>query len=197
MRRRSRGSRGWTLPELLAAVVIVAILAVIAIPAYRSLIVSSYKAEPARVLGAIRTAQEGYKGVHLRYAQPSAALGVPGTTTNCYPTDTPGRKTVGWGALCPTCGGTVEWRELDVKVDGPVMYGYSAVAGLPGVAPPAVTLRLRAGPTSMTWAARPGYDTAAWYVMSAVGDVAGDGNACMVLGTSLAPRELFFEAQCQ
>ena len=198
-RRARRRQGGFSLPEVLAAVVIIAILSVIAIPAYRSLVSSAAKAEPARVLHAIRTAEEAYKGAQTRYGQPSGALATLLSCANCYPMVAPTKTKVGWGAACTTCGrpaGMPDWPELDVKVEGPVMYGYTVVTGLPGVAPPAVTLRLAGGAQAMVWPTRPGWETTDWYAMMARGDVSGEGTPCLVLGNSFN-TQLAFEVECQ
>lgn len=195
--RRRASAGGWTLPELLAAVVIVGILAVIAIPAYRSLVKSSRFAEPARTLQSIRVAQERYHQANSKYAHLSASHCLAGSLTNCYPTTTPGAKLVGWGGPCAGCGGTVDWPELDLRLDGPVMFGYGVMAGAPGVAPAGpITMRLKQGPVTVSFNAAPGYNTMDWFVMTATGDPDGSGAYCTVLGSSFT-TELTTEVDCQ
>jgi prepilin-type N-terminal cleavage/methylation domain-containing protein len=202
-RAKIRGTAGWTLPELMAALVIIAILSVIAVPTYRSLVRSSHNAEAARVLQAIRTAQERWKGGQGdgSYANLSGAISTVGSTANAYPTNAPSNALVSWAKTslpwCTWCGGTVDWSEVDVKIGDPVVrFGYSSVAGAPGASPPAIAMRVTSStPQTITWPAAPGFQTSAWFVMTAVGDPTGDGTPCMVMGSSFN-TELTFEGAC-
>jgi type II secretory pathway pseudopilin PulG len=181
----------------MAAVVIVGILAVIAIPAYRSLVSASRNAEAPRVLQAVRVAEERYKTLNHRYAGLSSALGVPSDCSTCYPAPAPATVRRGWGGPCSGCGGAVDWREMDVKVDGPVLFGYTVLQGNVGTvpAPSPLPMRLKQGSVNVSWPTLPGFQTQEWFIMTAVGDVDGDGSACMVMGSSFN-TELTFEVDC-
>lgn len=88
MRRRVR-MRGLTLIELLIAMVIVAVLATIAIPSYRSHIVRTQRTDAISALLNVQAAQEKYFLQHNRYtnqltAAPPAGLGLRDTSENGY-----------------------------------------------------------------------------------------------------------------
>ncbi len=65
----SRGSRGFTLVELMIVVAIVGILATLAVVGYRKLIQSSHVSEATGMVQNIRVAQEGYHSETQQYAQ--------------------------------------------------------------------------------------------------------------------------------
>lgn len=187
----NHGARGFTLPELMAAVVIVGVLAVMALPAYRYLVASSRNAEAARVLESIRIGQEKYLFMNNQYADVSPALGTPADCSPCYPSQAPDNRKFGWGGWCPTC--YIQWYQMPVTVQEPVMFGYSTIARFAGQAPPSLTMRMKQGTSAITWPTSTQVQD--YYVMTAVGDTDGDGNRCMVVGSSLS-NELIFEADC-
>jgi type IV pilus assembly protein PilE len=65
-------NRGFTLVELLACIVIAALLATLALPAWRATVTRSYRADAAAALYALGAAQERYRLVHGRYADRAA-----------------------------------------------------------------------------------------------------------------------------
>jgi type IV pilus assembly protein PilE len=82
---RRRRPRGFTLVELLIAIVIVAILSAIAIPGYRSYVQRAQRTEAKAALLRIQGAQEKFFVQYNRYAAalapaPPDGLGVPRTT---------------------------------------------------------------------------------------------------------------------
>lgn len=60
--------RGFTLVELLICIVIAALLATIALPSWRDVVMRSRRADAAAALYAMAAAQERYRLVHGRYA---------------------------------------------------------------------------------------------------------------------------------
>jgi type IV pilus assembly protein PilE len=66
---QDRSRRGFTLAELLTALVVVAILAAVAIPMWRVHLLRVRRAEAAAALIAIQAAQDRYFGRHARYAK--------------------------------------------------------------------------------------------------------------------------------
>ena len=80
-----RLQRGFTLVELLVAVVIAAILMAIAVPSYRSYVQRTQRTEARQSLSQARAAQERYFLQYNRYAavveaSPPVGLGLAGTT---------------------------------------------------------------------------------------------------------------------
>jgi type IV pilus assembly protein PilE len=65
--------RGFTLIEVLTALVVVAVLAAIAIPTWRNHLLRVRRADAISALTAIQAEQDRYFGIHARYAD-SAAL---------------------------------------------------------------------------------------------------------------------------
>jgi type IV pilus assembly protein PilA len=157
-----RGSRGFTLVEMMIVVAIVGILATLAVVGYRKLIQSSHVSEATGMVQNIRVAQEGYHSETQQYANVSVNL------QSYYPLNPPVFQTVtAWGGPCTVCN-AVSWSALPVHVDGPVMFGYATIAGTAGTAPIA--------PTNLATAVVfPATSTMDWYVIEADGDL--DGNA--------------------
>jgi type IV pilus assembly protein PilE len=61
-------SRGFTLLELLACVLIAALLAGLALPSWRGLLLRAQRADASAALYAVAAAQERYRLIHGRYA---------------------------------------------------------------------------------------------------------------------------------
>ena len=173
-KRSRRASRGFTLVEMAIVVVIVGILAVIAVVAYRKLINSAHMSEATHMVNGIRVAQEAYHAETQTYLNVSTAL----TVGSLYPQQTPTRVKTGWGGPCGWCN--AQWTSLPVHADGSVMYGYATMAGQAGGAPPAPPT---VNGTSMN-VTFPATTVTDWYVISAFGDVDGNGFYSAVLGQS-------------
>jgi type IV pilus assembly protein PilE len=60
--------RGFTLVELLVCVVVAGLLATIALPSWRGLVMRTYRSDAAAALYALAAAQERFRLVHGRYA---------------------------------------------------------------------------------------------------------------------------------
>jgi type IV pilus assembly protein PilA len=121
LRRIKEQSRGFTLIELGVVVTIVGILAVIAVVAYRKMILNSKLTEAKTMINAIRLAEEDYKSEAGVYLDISAAY---------CPSDGSQQKKYAWEN--PTCASN-KWAQLPVHADGPVQFGYKVFAGSGGV----------------------------------------------------------------
>ena len=141
------------------------------------------------MLGAIRTAQEGYKAETGTYASISGAPGASaisvsvtnGAGTACtnppvmYPSGTVGSVKYGWGGAstgtqAPNAG--LDWNSIPIHADGAVMYGYSTQAGYSGTGPSNISTMLKNGAAYTLSFPAPTTD---WYLAAACGDPNGDG----------------------
>jgi len=176
--RKSRSRQaGFTLAELLAVVVMIAILATIAAVSYRRYMTSVKVAEATAMVGNIRAAQESYRSETMRY------LNVSGEDA-WYPAAPDDRKRA-WDF--PSHADYNRWRQLGVRSDGPVYFGYVTYAGLAGTEV--------AEPTGMVADfnfPEPDDVTEPWYVIQAAGDLDGDGVRCYVVGSSFT-GEIYVE----
>lgn len=125
---KRRGRRGFTLVELAVAVVIIGILAVIALVAYRRKIAATRVTEATNMITNIRGGQEAHKAEKGVYANVSQSI------TSFYPSASPGAKVTQWGAPCTNCAGGDPngWDKINVHADGPVIFGYATTAGIGG-----------------------------------------------------------------
>jgi len=173
--RRTR-DRAFTLIEALIISVIVGILAVLAVVAYRRWILNSYMAEAQNMVSNIRSAQDSFKAENGGYLPVSLGLGVGSD----YPAATPGAFKTGWGADCDLkiCAKTNSWKQLAVQPSGPVIFGYSVMADNSGKnVPPHIFVN--------------GVDTdldqlkgAPWYVIEADADPKGTGQFTKLFASS-------------
>jgi len=170
-------SRGFTLFELMAAVAIVGILAVVGFVAYRKIINSSRLTEANGMLTSMKTQEERYLAETGSYLDISPKLvtganaGTSGDNgSTVYPhcalaaPGPPGPKVgrVAWGALCPSACCNNDWKKLNVESHGPVAFGYSLIA--PPIAPS--TFLLPGGVTIKPPSPLPDQ----WFIASAVYD---------------------------
>jgi type IV pilus assembly protein PilA len=158
-----RRARGFTLVELMIVVAIVGVLAVLAVVGYRKLVQSSHVSEATGMVQNIRVAQESYHSETQQYAN------VSGNLQTFYPKAPQYQVVTAWGAACTAaCPGGVPWSALPVHVDGPVMFGYATIAGIPGGTPPPVSVQVNGQALAF-----PQAPTTDWYIIAAEGDLDG------------------------
>lgn len=184
MMRRRTGlgrTRGFTLVELSIVVVAVGVLAAIAVVVFIRFRRSARMSEATNMVSMIKSEQEAYRNEKGLYAPVSDG------SDSYYPATNPGAFTTAWGAPCTNCIEPNAWGKLHVKPSQPVMYGYSAVAGVGAdigrdvgsrVSGPSLPDRPTSGPCTSIGETQP------YYVIQAKGDTDGDGVASAVLALS-------------
>ena len=169
--RRARASaRGFTLVELMATVLIVAILGALATYGIRKYVLTSKTSEATQMLGGIAIAQESYKVETLGYLDVSGEHKLDGYS-KFYPATAPlKRAKAAWGGKPAgvDAGVAERWASLGVTTTNPVYYIYGCAAGGTSdtVADPGMTIG--GFPTGAT--GRP------WFIAKAVGDLDGNGD---------------------
>ena len=119
-------NQGFTITELMIAVVIIGVLAMIAIPTFTSYIYKGRVTEATTFLGEIKQRQESYRSEFGQYCANNKTWG----TYN--PSTLPGSDPVMWTS-------TAEWTQLGAAPDGPTRFQYGLIAGAPGVSAPSET----------------------------------------------------------
>jgi prepilin-type N-terminal cleavage/methylation domain-containing protein len=122
-----RRNQGFTVTELMIAVVIMGVLATLAIPSFTAYIYKARVTEASNFLGEIKQRQEAYRN---EFGQYCAVNGDDWGTWN--PSTIPGIDPVMWAP-------TAEWQQLGASPDGPTRFRYATVAGFPGDDAPADT----------------------------------------------------------
>ena len=119
-------NQGFTITELMIAVVIIGVLAMMAIPTFTSYIYKGRVTEATTFLGEIKQRQESYRSEFGQYCANN-------TTWGSYnPSTLPGSDQVMWTS-------TAEWTQLGAAPDGPTRFQYGLIAGAPGVSAPSET----------------------------------------------------------
>lgn len=121
---KRRRERGVTLVEIAVVVVIVSILAVGGLVAYRRHRAAARLSEATGMVAAIRAAQLEHFSETGVYAKVSLTL------SSYYPATSPGAFATQWGGACTSCDKPDAWQRLKIQSPGPVMYGYSTVGGI-------------------------------------------------------------------
>lgn len=131
-------------------VAIVAILAALAIPTFKSYVYQSRVSEAVTMLNEIKSRQEAYRSKYGQYAAVSGT-GDWGSATYT-PSTLPGANPVGWTT-------SANWESLGIAPLRPVRFQYATVAGGPG----------DAVPTGSNL-----FNNDFWYAAQAIGDLNGD-----------------------
>ncbi|MGB5810664.1 MAG: prepilin-type N-terminal cleavage/methylation domain-containing protein [Polyangiales bacterium] len=113
--------QGFTVTELMIAVVIMGVLATLAIPGFTSYIYKSRLTEATTFLGEIKQRQESYRDEFGRYLEVDGGAWNPAA----IPTDP-----VSWTT-------TADWTTLGAAPDAPTRFQYATEAGVPGDLGPA------------------------------------------------------------
>ena len=172
--RSSRDKRGFTLIEAMIVVLIIGVLSLLAVVAYKRWIRTSYLAEAYDMVSNIRSAEESFRaenGVYLTISK-----GLEPESSNMYPAATPGAFKTQWGGTCSNC--VRPWSSLTVEAKGgPLAFGYAVISNDTG-APPTITVNGTDVANLKTNL------TAPWYIVEAAGDIDGNGVFTKVYGFS-------------
>jgi prepilin-type N-terminal cleavage/methylation domain-containing protein len=172
-------ARGFTLVELMAVVLIVAILGALATYGVRKYILAAKSSEAPEMIAGIMTAQEQYKAETLSYLDVSGVHNLDDYST-FYPETTPAKHAtkMSWG------GGNADilenWNRLGVKTTSPVLYIYGCAAGdssTPMAAPGISIGNFGTGTTGKPW-----------YLVKAVADLDGNGSVGTWVGSSVTTQ---------
>jgi prepilin-type N-terminal cleavage/methylation domain-containing protein len=171
-------ARGFTLVELMAVVLIVAILGALATYSVRKYILAAKTSEAVGMLTTIMSAQEQYKAETLSYLDVSGVGNLDDYST-FYPQSTPlKRSKMAWG------GGTGDvaenWRRLGVKTTSPVLYIYGCAAGDASVPLASPGITIGNFPTGET--GKP------WFLAKAVADLDGNGEVGTWVASSISSQ---------
>ena len=154
-------NQGFTVTELMIAIVIIGVLATLAIPGFTSYIYKARVTEATNFLGKIKQRQETYRNEFGQYCDVSNDL------DDTYPADAPSLTAIGWDA-------TAEWNQLGASPDGPVRFRYATIAGFPGDAGPGDAIEVN--------------DDDHWFIARAIGDLDEDGTTFNVEVSSQSDR---------
>ena len=141
---RRAPARGFTIIELMIAVVVIGVIMALAFPSFQGSIRKSRRAEAFTALGAVQLAQERFRAnnpeftnrlSNARTATPPG-LELPATTPSGYYTvSLSGSSATGYTALATAVAGTSQANDgdcgkLSVRMDvGNLLYGSAALAG--------------------------------------------------------------------
>jgi type IV pilus assembly protein PilA len=170
-----RTTAGYTLIEIMAAVTIVGILAVVAIASFRKFYSGAHSAEARSMLQGLRAAQLMTMTDRLLYESCSSSFGTPSTY---YPSGGDDGKKYDWAQPVTRAVEYPCWQRLNVRTDGPVRYGYATVAGVGSTFPTIPVLT-----SQPAWPALAAGEP--WFVVAASGDMDRNGTRSMFWASSL------------
>lgn len=165
--------------EIAIVVVIVTILAVVAAVGYQRYKAAAHMHEATLMLGNIRAAQMEYK------SEAGVFANVSNSTSSFYPSASPGPFKTGWGAPCGNCTSPTAWERLKLRVPGPVIFGYSTVAGVGGMPTTVTGVSLSPETLDTLGNAAPKIGpTDPYYMAVAHGDTNGNSIFCTIVSVS-------------
>lgn len=184
---RAATTRGFTLVELLVVVAMVGVLAALALVGYRKYVASAGSAEAMAMVQLIRHGEAQYKVDAYQYLGCSGcgANGCApggGSLTAYYPMSTPSHNKYSWEQ--PSHSDYACWKQLNVRADASVRFGYAVVAGNPSDA-----IVQPSGFKNLGALVQP---KDPWFVIQAAGDYNDDGVQALLVATSWT-NEVYME----
>ena len=156
----------------MVVVVLIGVLAMIGVAAFRKRVSASKATEVTTVIQALRSGQEAYKAENQEYldiSDPNA----------WYPSATFNDAQLSWPAAFTTHVDGPAFQTLNAPIHQPVQYRYLVNAGAAGDTIPSPT-----GVTVPTWPTT----TDPWYVIFGRADVDSDGVFSTAIATSFNPE---------
>ncbi|MEM1031144.1 MAG: prepilin-type N-terminal cleavage/methylation domain-containing protein [Myxococcota bacterium] len=170
-RSRLAYRRGYTLPELMAALGMVAIMAVLALAGYRRYLDTVKSAEGKDLVTTISAGQTGY------FESTQGYLSCGTNLTDYYPSAPNRQKRT---LRAPANPQAPCYDLLGVDSQAPSYFSLVTVAGLPSDSVPSL-------PTTGSFTPAPGRP---WFVAMAVSDIDGDSNLGYFSTTSFSPGDV-------
>jgi type IV pilus assembly protein PilA len=172
---------------MMIVVVIVGILAALAVVGYRKLVQSSHISEAQHMVQDIRVAQESYHSETQQYASVTAGL----SETNYYPLANPhGRALTKWGDACTVCAQGMDWAQLPLHVDGPVLFGYETIAGAANTSPTPANVHVNSQTVTF-----PAPSPVEWFIVQAGCDLDNDGTVGTHVYTTSWTNQVFIDEE--
>jgi type IV pilus assembly protein PilA len=164
------------LTELLITVAMIGILAALGMMGLRRYLSSAQSSEAKAVIGGIRGGEEAYRAEMMVYVGPSL------TMSDFYPNLNPNNTRKNWIQPGDTrfTNSTQGWALLNVNTDGPVRFGYAAMAGIGGQLTKPDKLANPPSPMPSVNAGVP------WYVIQAACDHDGNSKFAVFAASSVS-----------
>ncbi len=159
----------------MAVVAITGVLAAVGTTMFRQHILESRTIETTSMIRSISAAQERFRAENMMYLDVSAS-----NLSAYFPSASVGATRREWNNS--DHADFDRWRLLAPTVPGPVQFGYSCIAGGPGV------VAMNAGLQVDLTAVWPASFQMPWYVIQATGDVDEDGRPSYFVGTSFTSQ---------